>query len=166
MKDKIVEKINNLLDTELFKKLYIDFVKEKLSSKTIKLNIEDISLEVFLNFHDSKKMTISTDSSSTDVEISGTLSSFIFYASTSGSDLFSSKISISGDVDSNALNSFFKESGFLQAIIIELLGQAASSIYSILEPVKERFTKSNENYNQSLSEFLKHDVDLIPSKHD
>ena len=97
MKDKIVEKINNLLDTELFKKLYIDFVKEKLSSKTIKLNIEDISLEVFLNFHDSK-MTISTDSSSTDVEISGTLSSFIFYASTSGSDLFSSKISITVNI--------------------------------------------------------------------
>ena len=81
---------------------------------------------MLLNFNEDK-ISVLSDSDHQDVEISGTLSSFIFYASTGGSDL-SSKITITGDIESaNALNSFFKESNLLRIIIIELIGQKPTS---------------------------------------
>ena len=103
MKEKAIESINKVLSSELSIKLYKEFVPENLTKKIIKLSIEDISLELLLNFNE-EKISVLTDSDHQDVEISGTLSSFIFYASTGGSDLFSSKITITGDIESaNAL---------------------------------------------------------------
>ena len=104
MKEKIIKNINEVLSSGLSIKLYKELVPENLTKKIIKLSIEDISLELLLNFSEDK-ISVLADSDHQDVEISGTLSSFIFYAFTGGSDLFSSKITITGDIESaNALN--------------------------------------------------------------
>ena len=165
MKEKIIESINEVLSSGPSIKLYKQLVPENLTKKIIKLFIEDISLELLLNFNE-EKISVLTDSDHQDVEISGTLSSFIFYASTGGSDLFSSKITITGDIESaNALNSFFKESNLLRIIIIELIGQKpTSTIFSIFDPLKNKLKESNESNNESLSNFLKYDINLIPTK--
>ena len=165
MRNKIFEIINKILNLETSKKVYVNYVRDSLSSKIIKINIEDISLDIFLSFED-EKVTILLDSDKVDVEISGTLTSFIFYTSTKGSDLFSSKINISGDVESaNSLNQFLKESELLKAIIIEILGQkSSSSLFSIIEPVKKKLDESNERTNDTISNFLKYDIELIPTK--
>ena len=165
MKEKIIESINKGLSSSLSIKLYKELVPENLTKKIIKLSIEDISLELLLNFNEDK-ISVLTDSDHQDVEISGTLSSFIFYASTGGSDLFSSKITITGDIESaNALNSFFKESNLLRIIIIELIGQKpTSTLFSIFDPLKNKLKESNESNNESLSNFLKYDINLIPTK--
>ena len=106
MKDQIIEQLNKVLNSEFSNRIYKDFVKEKLNSKIIKLNVEDFSFEILLNF-ENEKMSILENSNHVDVEISGTLTSFIFYTSSGASDLFSSKITISGDVESaNILNTF------------------------------------------------------------
>ena len=165
MKEKIIESINEVLSSDLSIKLYKELIHENLTTKTIKLSIEDISLELLLSFEE-EKISVLTDSDHIDVEISGTLSSFIFYASTGGSDLFSSKITITGDIESaNALNSFFKESDLLRIIIIELIGQKpTSTLFSIFDPLKNKLKESNESNNESLSNFLKYDINLIPTK--
>ena len=165
MKDKIFEIINKILNYETSKQVYINYVRDTLSSKIIKINIEDISFDIFLSFDDDK-ITILQGSDKVDVEISGTLTSFIFYTTSRGSDLFSSKINISGDVESaNSLNKFLKESGVIKAIIIEILGQkTSSSLFSILEPIKQKYDESNDRTNDSISNFLKYDIELIPTK--
>ena len=155
MKDKIIKKVNDYLSLEISKQLYNDFVKDKLSSKIVKINITDIEVEVFLHFSN-EEISISLDSDEMDVEISGSFTSFIFYAASGGSDLFSSKIKISGDVDSaNALNSFFGESEIIRVILVELFGQrSSSSFFSILDPMKTKLNESNKRYNEALSTFL------------
>ena len=165
MKEKIIKSINEVLSSGLSIKLYKELVTENLTKKIIKLSIEDIPLELLLNFNDDK-ISVLTDSDHQDVEISGTLSSFIFYASTGGSDLFSSQITITGDIESaNALNSFIKESNLLRIIIIELIGQKpTSTLFSIFDPLKNKLKESNESNNESLSNFLKYDINLIPTK--
>tara|TARA_B100000035_G_scaffold310947_1_gene319634 strand:- start:3080 stop:3655 length:576 start_codon:yes stop_codon:yes gene_type:complete len=165
MKDKIINRLNEYLSLEISKKLYKDFVKDKLSSKVVKITITDTPFEVFLNFSN-EEISISLDSDKMDVEISGSFMSFIFYATSGGSDLFSSKITISGDVESaNALNSFFKESDIIRFILVELVGQkSASSIFSFLDPMKIKLDESNKTYNEALSNFLKYDINLIPTK--
>lgn len=165
MKEDIINQINSLLELEVFKNTYQDLIPENLLSKKININIEDISFDISLIF-EKDKFFLTTSSDKNDVTVTGTLSSFIFYASSKGSDLFSSKINISGDVETaNALNSFFKESDLLQIVVTNLLGQkSASTILSIVDPIKDKFTDINKKNNNSLAEFLKYDINLIPTK--
>lgn len=165
MKEDIINQINSLLELEVFKNTYQELIPENLLSKKISINIEDISFDISLIF-EKDKFFLTTSSDKNDVTVTGTLSSFIFYASSKGSDLFSSKINISGDVETaNALNSFFKESDLLLIVVTNLLGQkSASTILSIVDPIKDKFADINKKNNNSLAEFLKYDINLIPTK--
>lgn len=165
MKESTLNKINSFFELEVFKKTYQDLIPEKLFSKKININIEDISFDISLIF-EKDKVFLTTSSDKNDVIITGSLSSFIFYALNKGSDLFSSKINISGDVETaNALNSFLKESDLLQVVVTNLLGQkSASTIFSILDPIKKKFTDVSKKNKNSLTEFLKYDINLIPTK--
>ena len=165
MKENVINKINNLLELEVFRETYQDLIPEKLLSKKINIKVEDLSFDISLIF-EKDKVSLTTNSDKNDVTISGTLSSFIFYASSKGSDLFSSKINISGDVETaNALNSFFKESDLLQIVVTNLLGQkSASTIFSIMDPIKDKISDLRKRNSNSLTEFLKYDINLIPTK--
>ena len=167
MNDKIVEKINTVLQTESLKNIYNNYFKDKLHDKVVKISIVDITLEIFIKFED-ENMTLSLDENQQDVEISGTLSSFIFYSANGGNELFSSKINISGDVETaNSLNNLFKETDLLRGIIMEVIGQkASSSLFSILDPIKMKMDKSSENNKSALSDFLKYDINLVPTRDD
>ena len=46
MKHRIIEKVNEVLDLELSRKIYQDFIKTKLENKVIKLTIEDSSFQL------------------------------------------------------------------------------------------------------------------------
>jgi len=165
MKESIINKINSFFELDVFKKTYQDLIPDKLFSKKININIEDISFDISLIFG-KDKVFLTTSSDKNDVIITGSLSSFIFYALNKGSDLFSSKINISGDVETaNALNSFLKESDLLQVVVTNLLGQkSASTIFSVVDPIKKKFTDVNKKNKNSLTEFLKYDINLIPTK--
>ena len=167
MNDKIIEKINNILQTDSLKNIYSNYFKDKLHDKVVKISIVDITLELYIKFKD-ENMTLSIDENQQDVEISGTLSSFIFYSAVGGNELYSSKINISGDVETaNSLNSLFKETDLLRGIIMEVIGQkASSSLFSVLDPIKEKMDKSSEKNKSALSDFLKYDISLVPTKDD
>jgi ubiquinone biosynthesis protein UbiJ len=165
MNDKIIENINNILQTDSLKNVYNNYFKDKLCGKVVKISIVDIALKLYIKFKD-ENMTLSIDDNQQDVEISGTLSSFIFYSVVRGNELYSSKINISGDVETaNSLNNLFKETDLLRGIIMEVIGQkASSSLFSVLDPIKEKFDKSTEKNKSALSEFLKYDINLVPTK--
>ncbi len=167
MMSDMIKVINNLLEEEIFKNIYNDFFKEKLCNKTIKLCINDIKKDFFISFQD-ENIKILTEHVEEDVSISGTLSSLLFYGTTGKSELFASKIKINGDVETaNSLNNLLQESEILRSIIVEMLGQkAASKVFSILDPIKDKMNKSKESQNTALSDFLKFDINLIPSKDD
>jgi ubiquinone biosynthesis protein UbiJ len=167
MNNKIIEKINTILQTDSLKNIYSNYFKDKLHNKVVKISIVDISFELYIKFKD-EDMTLSIDENQQDVEISGTLSSFIFYSAVGGNELYSSKINISGDVETaNSLNNLFKETDLLRGIIMEVIGQkASSSLFSVLDPIKEKMDKSSEKNKSALSDFLKFDINLIPTRDD
>ena len=167
MKDTLIEKINALLQSDSLKNIYSNYFKDKLHNKVVKICVDDIKLNSFIKFQDNN-MELSTDEIQQDVEISGTLSSFIFYSAVGGNDLYSSKINISGDVETaNSLNNLFKETDILRGIIMEIIGQkASSSLFSILDPIKDKMDKSSERNKNAFSDFLKYDVSLVPTKDD
>jgi len=166
MKDKIIQRANKILENDTAKKIYNKLFLDKLIQKTVKININDIDFDLCLKFT-SDNIVLSEMQDKVDVEISGSLPSFIFYAST-GNELLSSKIKISGDVETaNALNGLIKETDILRDITVEIIGQKSSStLFSILDPIKSKIDDSNKKNNDALSDFLKYDIDLIPTKED
>ena len=166
MKDKIIQRANKILENDTAKKIYNKLFLDKLIQKTVKININDIDFDLCLKFT-SDNIVLSEMQDKVDVEISGSLPSFILYAST-GNELLSSKIKISGDVETaNALNRLFKETDILRDITVEIIGQKSSStLFSILDPIKSKIDDSNKKNNDALSDFLKYDIDLIPTKED
>ena len=109
MKDSLIENINKILKTQTSINIYNNYFKDQLNTKTIKISIKDINIVLFIKFEE-ENIILSSEENKVDVEISGKLSSFIFYSTFSGSDLFSSKINISGDIETaNSLNNLLKE---------------------------------------------------------
>ena len=50
---------------------------------------------------------------------------------------------------------------------MEIIGQkASSSLFSILDPIKDKMSKSSERNKNAFSDFLKYDVSLVPTKED
>ena len=167
MINDLIKIINKLLERQTFKTIYNDFFKDKLGNKTIKLFISDIGKEFYILFQNDS-IRISDENNDEDVSISGTALSLLFYSASGKSELFASKIKISGDVETaNALNSLLQESDVLRDIIVEIVGQkAASTLFSILDPIKDKMDKSRETNNTALSDFLKFDINMVPSKED
>ena len=65
------------------------------------------------------------------------------------------------------MNNLLQESDIVRDIIVEIIGQkSASSLFSILDPIKDMMDKSNERNNAALSDFLKFDIEMVPSKRD
>ena len=163
----MIKAINKLLERETFKNIYNNFFKETLCNKTVKLSISDIGQELYI-FCQNDSIRISNENSEEDVSISGTALSLLFYVISGKSELFASKIKISGDVETaNALNNLLQESDIVRDIIVEIIGQkSASSLFSILDPIKDMMDKSNERNNAALSDFLRFDIEMVPSKRD
>ena len=94
--------------------------------------------------------------------------SLLFYGISGKSELFASKIKISGDVETaNALNNLLQQSDIVRDIIVEIIGpKSASSLFSILDPLKNMMDKSKERNNVALSDFLRFDINMVPSKED
>tara|TARA_B100000902_G_scaffold51393_1_gene58117 strand:- start:273 stop:845 length:573 start_codon:yes stop_codon:yes gene_type:complete len=163
----LIKAINKLLERETFKNIYNNFFKETLNNKIIKLSISDIGQELYI-LCQNESIRISNENCEEDVAISGTALSLLFYAISGKSELFASKIKISGDVETaNALNNLLQQSDIIRDIIVEIIGQkSASSLFSILDPIKNMMDKSKERNNAALSDFLRFDVDMVPSKED
>ncbi len=167
MTTNLIKNINKLLESNALKNIYNDFFKERLFNKIIKLSIIDLDKDFYINFKN-ENIEICNNQSKEDVAISATSSSLLFYGISGKSDLFASKINISGDVETaNALNSLLQESEVLRSIVIEIAGQkTASTVFSILDPIKSKMEKSTEEQNSAISNFLKFDINLVPSKED
>lgn len=165
MKHKLIQKINQALGSSLSMRIYKEHFEASLHNKIIKINFLDLDKSIFLHFQD-EYISILEHSDKFDVEIAGKVVSFIFYSISRDKELYSSKINISGDIESaNSLNKLIKNTQFFRAIIFELLGEnLTSTFFSFLEPLEASMNKSNEHYKDSLSEFLKYDINVIPTK--
>ena len=60
MNDKIIEKINVILQTDSLKNIYSNYFKDKLHDKVVKISIVDITFELYIKFKD-ENMTLSID---------------------------------------------------------------------------------------------------------
>ena len=163
----IVEYVNKVLKSNTFNKSIPEGFLSNINNKKIKINLEDLEYSFIIHIKDNS-LQILDKNEDIDVEIIATSAILILFILSKGSDKFSSKIIINGDIDTaNKFNNFLSSSEKIKEIIVHLLGEEKSAfiekkIYKISSFFKDIFRSSSND----IVDLLIDDLNLLPSKAD
>ena len=163
----IIYYINKLLQSDPFLKSIPDNFFNEINGKIIKINLKDSPYNLMIKIHDNALLLIDSEDKF-DVELIASPVILTMFVLTKGSDQFSSKISINGDIDTaNKFNQFISSSEKLRELATHILGENLSST------LEEKFSGASSSFQNLFQEATKDIVDLliddinvIPTKND
>ena len=157
--------INRFLSSEKILKSIPESLFSDLAEKIIKLRIDDISYDVFLELRENS-IVLSESSEEFDVEIKSSLANYLLFIISRGSSSYSSKIIINGDVDTaSKFNSILSDSENIKSIIAKLVGKKKfiflEKMYGLVSDTIGTLSSDMEN---SIRDYIVFDLDLVPTK--
>lgn len=165
IKEEAIKTFNKFLASEKFILSMPKNFLEDINGKKIKINITDIEQCVFVSI-EGKKIILIEKLNKVDVEISSSLVNFAFFLLSRGSDTYSSKINISGDIETaNKFNEILSKSSELRELVSNYIGgENFARIESIFSNVSSKLSKFMENKQKDMRDYLIHDLRILPSK--
>ena len=166
-KSSAIKYINKVLQSDVFNKSIPDNFLSEINNKKIKINLKDINYSTILHISDNT-IIILDEERNFDVELITTAATLALFILSKGSDKFSSKIIINGDIDTaNKFNNFLSSSEKIKEILIHLIGKEKTKdiekgIISITAFFNDIFSSSTSD----LVDFLTDDLTVLPSKSD
>ena len=157
--------INRFLSSEKILKSIPDLLFTDLAEKIIKLRIDDISYDIYLELSENS-ITLSESSEEFDVEIKSSLANYLLFIISRGSSSYSSKIIINGDVDTaSKFNSILSDSENIKSIIAKLVGEKKfiflEKMYGL---VSDNIGILSSDMENSIRDYIVFDLDLVPTK--
>ena len=157
--------INRFLSSEKILRSIPDSLFTDLAEKIIKLRIDDISYDIYLELSENS-ITLSESSEEFDVEIKSSLANYLLFIISRGSSSYSSKIIINGDVDTaSKFNSILSDSENIKSIIAKLVGKKKfiflEKMYGLVSDTIGTLSSDMEN---SIRDYIVFDLDLVPTK--
>ena len=159
--------LNKVFQSEIFNSFIPDKFLNEIKNKTIKIKFKNIKLEIILRI-EKNNIFVLEESENLDVELVASPIDFIMFALTRGSDKFSSKIKINGDIDTaNKFNSFICNSDKFREILVNAIGDdkterietLAKNIHTTIDDIF--LSPESDLYN-----FIVDDLNLLPTKTD
>ena len=141
-----------------------DLLKD-INNKKIKINIDDIQQDVCIKI-DEKRIVLVEKLDVVDVEISSSFINFLFFILSKGSDTYSSKINISGDIETaNKFNEILSKSSELRELISNYIGgENFAKIESVFSNVTSKISDLVGDKQKDIKDYLIHDLEVLPSK--
>ena len=157
--------INRFLSSEKILRSIPDSLYTDLAEKIIKLRIDDISYDIYLELSENS-ITLSESSEEFDVEIKSSLANYLLFIISRGSSSYSSKIIINGDVDTaSKFNSILSDSENIKSIIAKLVGEKKfiflEKMYGL---VSDNIGILSSDMENSIRDYIVFDLDLVPTK--
>tara|TARA_B100000003_G_scaffold47491_1_gene41344 strand:- start:6659 stop:7240 length:582 start_codon:yes stop_codon:yes gene_type:complete len=157
--------INRFLSSEKILRSIPDSLFTDLAEKIIKLRIDDISYDIYLELSENS-ITLSESSDEFDVEIKSSLANYLLFIISRGSSSYSSKIIINGDVDTaSKFNSILSDSENIKSIIAKLVGEKKfiflEKMYGL---VSDKIGILSSDMENSIRDYIVFDLDLVPTK--
>ena len=157
--------INRFLSSEKILKSIPDSLFTDLAEKIIKLRIDDMSYDIYLELRENS-ITLSESSEEFDVEIKSSLANYLLFIISRGSSSYSSKIIINGDVDTaSKFNSILSDSENIKSIIAKLVGEKKfiflEKMYGL---VSDNIGILSSDMENSIRDYIVFDLDLVPTK--
>ena len=166
-KSSAIEYINKVLQSDAFNKSIPDDFLSEINDKKIKINLKDINYSTILHIS-YNTIIILDEEGEFDVELITTPATLALFILSKGSDKFSSKIIINGDIDTaNKFNNFLSSSEKIKEILIHLIGKEKTK--DIEKGIKSLTVFFNDIFSSSTSDlvdFLTDDLTVLPSKSD
>ena len=163
----IIYYINKLFQSEVFIKSIPDNFFSDIDGKIIKINLKDSSYNIMIKIQDNAFLLID-DENKFDVELIASPIAFMMFILTKGSEKFSSKISINGDIDTaNKFNQFISSSEKLRELTNHILGENLS--YTLEEKISSAsssFQNLFQEATRDIVDLLVDDINVIPKKND
>ncbi len=123
----IIFYINKLFQSKVFINSIPENFFNDIDGKIVKINLKNLSYNMMIKIHDNAFQLID-DEDKFDVELIASPITFAMFVLTKGSDKFSSKISINGDIDTaNKFNQFISSSEKLRELANHILGENISN---------------------------------------
>ena len=166
-KSSAIEYINKLLQSDAFNKSIPDNFLSEINDKKIKINLKDINYSTILHISDNT-IIILDEEGEFDVELITTPATLALFILSKGSDKFSSKIIINGDIDTaNKFNNFLSSSEKIKEILIHLIGkEKTKDIEKGFKSITAFFNDIFSSSTSDLVDFLTDDLTVLPSKSD
>ena len=166
-KSSAIEYINKVLQSDAFNKSIPDNFLSEINDKKIKINLKDINYSTILHISDNT-IIILDEEGNFDVELITTPATLALFILSKGSDKFSSKIIINGDIDTaNKFNNFLSSSEKIKEILIHLIGkEKAKDIEKGIKSITSFFNDIFSSSTSDLVDFLTDDLTVLPSKSD
>ncbi len=157
--------INRFLSSEKILRSIPDSLFTDLAEKIIKLRIDDISYDIYLELSENS-ITLLESSEEFDVEIKSSLANYLLFIISRGSSSYSSKIIINGDVDTaSKFNSILSDSENIKSIIAKLVGEKKfiflEKMYGL---VSDNIGILSSDMENSIRDYIVFDLDLVPTK--
>ena len=166
-KSSAIEYINKVLQSDAFNKSIPDNFLSEINDKKIKINLKDINYATILHISDNT-IIILDEEGKFDVELITTPATLALFILSKGSDKFSSKIIINGDIDTaNKFNNFLSSSEKIKEILIHLIGkEKTKDIEKGIKSISVFFNDIFSSSTSDLVDFLTDDLTVLPSKSD
>ena len=166
-KSSAIEYINKVLQSDAFNKSIPDNFLSEINDKKIKINLKDINYSTILHISDNT-IIILDEEGNFDVELITTPATLALFILSKGSDKFSSKIIINGDIDTaNKFNNFLSSSEKIKEILIHLIGkEKTKDIEKGFKSITAFFNNIFSSSTSDLVDFLTYDLTVLPSKSD
>tara|TARA_Y100000996_G_C22557353_1_gene656006 strand:+ start:4219 stop:4773 length:555 start_codon:yes stop_codon:yes gene_type:complete len=157
--------MNKILDSEAFNKSIPKDFLDELNNRVIKITLKDISYSLAIKF-ENNTINLIESSENHDVELVAASFTFMMFILSRGSDSFSSKIKINGDVDTaNRFNSFVSNSEKLRDITKHIIGSdKAEYLESMVGNISESVNSFLDESSSTLIDFFQDDLEVLPRK--
>ena len=165
IKEEAIKTFNKFLTSEKFMSSIPKNFLRDIDGKKIKINITDIEQCAFITI-EGQKITLIENLSDVDVEISSSFVNFAFFLVSRGSDTYSSKINISGDIETaNKFNEILSKSSELRELVSNYIGgENFAKIESIFSSISSKLSEFMGNKQEDIRDYLMYDLRILPSK--
>tara|TARA_B100000949_G_scaffold231025_1_gene242457 strand:+ start:617 stop:1201 length:585 start_codon:yes stop_codon:yes gene_type:complete len=162
---KVLDYCNEILQGERFSKIFPEKFLDEIDDKKVKIYFTKINLELFLKVKENSFILLES-TKDFDVEFIASPLDFFMYIISKGSDKFSDRIKINGDVNTaNKINDFLYKSEKFRLIISNLVGsEKAEKIENIYVRLRTNINNFFESATNDLSDFILEDITLLPTK--
>ena len=165
IKEFTIRNLNKFFISEKFISSMPNDLLKDINNKKIKINIVDIQQDVCIKI-DEKMIVLVEKLDDVDVEISSSFINFLFFILSKGSDTYSSKINISGDIETaNKFNEILSKSSELRELIANYIGgENFAKIESVFSNVTSKLSDLVGDKQKDIKDYLIHDLEVLPSK--
>tara|TARA_B100000945_G_C20365572_1_gene589411 strand:- start:236 stop:811 length:576 start_codon:yes stop_codon:yes gene_type:complete len=165
IKEEAIKTFNKFLTSEKFMSSIPKNFLRDIDGKKIKINITDIEQCAFIRI-EGQKIILIGNLSDFDVEISSSFVNFAFFLVSRGSDTYSSKINISGDIETaNKFNEILSKSSELRELVSNYIGgENFAKIESIFSSISSKLSELMGNKQEDIRDYLMYDLRILPSK--